>query len=505
MSTTPSPWSPDLRSLTVTLVLLELLWVSEGLVAGVTLPVAATALGGLSAYGWAFSGATVARLTAILAVGIWGGRIRPVVILWAGLGTAAGGLAVISLAPSMAVLVAGRVAVGLGLGTLAALTFQLLALSYGPEVRERVILAFAAACVIPAMVLPPAAGWLAETVGWRWVVIAVAALVAGGAPGAARALSGLEPGGEAAGAALRIREAGRLVAGSLLILVGAGMGSPVPFVTLVAAGVCLLAPPLIRSVRRAGDPRRTGLALAVLGMAFFGLFGLEPFVLLGLVAVRGEAAWAAGLLLVPSSLAWVAGAWVNARWGSLVPRRTMISWGLGTLLAGVTLMALPVVWALPAPVAVATTGRALAGAGLGLAFSAGVLLAVEGAFAGVGAMVMVRSVTTLGPALGTGLAGAVVARAGAAGWPLERSLGLVAAMTGAVLVGAWVTAGRLGVQHPEQRTARLVGWWAGYRGAWMPGAVRRSSVGADPRPSPRGLRRPPGVPLGAVTRPPWLR
>jgi hypothetical protein len=126
--------------------------------------------------------------------------------------------------------------------------------------------------------------------------------------------------------------------------------------------------------------------------------------------------------------------------------------GLLAVGAGIALVASVAIVAVP-PVAVAASGWAVAGLGMGLAYSTTTLAVIESADAGRegAASASVQLANTLGIALGTGLAGGVVALA--AQGPLGLAPGVVIAdllMLIAILLGL-VTARRMAHHAPAIR------------------------------------------------------
>ena len=108
--------APQRRALTVGLVLTVTFVASEALAVVTVMPVVARDLGGLRLYGWVFSGFMLGSVIGIVAAGREADRRGPAVPFVAGVALFGSGLALAGLAPSMGVLVAGRVLQGLGAG-----------------------------------------------------------------------------------------------------------------------------------------------------------------------------------------------------------------------------------------------------------------------------------------------------------------------------------------------------------------------------------------------------
>src|SRR5690242_4257124 len=109
-------WAAQTRALTVGLVLTISFVASEALAVVTVLPVVARDLGGLRLYGWVFSAFMLGSVVGIVAAGREADRRGPAIPFVAAVILFGSGLAIAGLAPSMDVLVTGRVLEGLGAG-----------------------------------------------------------------------------------------------------------------------------------------------------------------------------------------------------------------------------------------------------------------------------------------------------------------------------------------------------------------------------------------------------
>src|SRR5690349_2430424 len=166
-------WDPALRRLTLGLVLTITLVAFEALAISTVMPEVADDLGGLQLYGWVFSGFFLANLLGTVVAGSMADRrgTAPPFIL--GLTLFAAGLVVGGLAPSMGVLVAGRVAQGIGAGAIPAVAYASVGRAYPPALRPRVFAIFSSAWVIPGLIGPAAASAIASATSWRLVFLAL--------------------------------------------------------------------------------------------------------------------------------------------------------------------------------------------------------------------------------------------------------------------------------------------------------------------------------------------
>ena len=103
------------------------------------------------------------------------GALRP---LFASMAMFSLGLVVCGTAPSMEVLVVGRVLQGLGSGAMVVAIYVVVGLIYPAALRTAIFASFAAAWVLPALFGPAVAAFVADAVGWRWVFLGMVALVA---------------------------------------------------------------------------------------------------------------------------------------------------------------------------------------------------------------------------------------------------------------------------------------------------------------------------------------
>ncbi|HEX2142589.1 MAG TPA: MFS transporter, partial [Candidatus Limnocylindria bacterium] len=356
------------------------------------------------------------------------------------------GLVVAGLATSMEWVVAGRVIQGLGSGAISAIAYVAIALGYDPVARPRMIAIISSAWVLPGLVGPALAGWITQEFTWRWIFLGLAPLLPLAALATVVPLARLrrEPGGEGAEPA-----SPSAVADSVLLAVGAGVllaglsarnlliaavALPVA-VVLVRRPLARLLPPGTLSARE-GRPA----AVAVLALINVAFFGVEVFVPLAVSSVRGAGTLVGGLALTAAAVTWAAGSWIQARVAVHGSRRALVVTGLSLIVAGIGLATSVLVSGVP--VWMAGVAWAVAGLGMGLAFSTATLSAIEGAPAGAEGSTSgaVQLANILGVAVGTGVSGAVVAVSGptiglAPGIAIANLLMLVACAAGIAVVG----------------------------------------------------------------------
>src|SRR5579859_237394 len=192
----PGLWAPQRRALTAGLVLTVTFVASEALAVVTVMPVVARDLGGLRLYGWVFSGFMLGSVIGIVLAGREADRRGPAVPFAAGVVLFSAGLAIAGTAPSMGVLVAGRVLQGIGAGAVPAVAYASIGRSFTGALRARMMAVLSTAWVVPGLAGPAISAEVAHLFGWRWVflgllpivavagAIAVPALIRLGPPGA---------------------------------------------------------------------------------------------------------------------------------------------------------------------------------------------------------------------------------------------------------------------------------------------------------------------------------
>lgn len=438
-------FAAPVRTLTVGLVLTITLVAFEALAVATVMPVVSDELGGLDLYGWVFSGFFLGNLAGIVVAGDRADQSGLAAPFAAGLVLFAGGLLAGGLAPTMGVLVAARVAQGLGAGAIPAVAYVAVGRGYPQSLQPRLFAIFSSAWVVPGLIGPAASGAIADHSSWRYVFLGLLPLVilagamtlpslrrfgttSGGVPGNGRAVFALLV-TTGAGLVLAAASAGSVVLGVPLALAGAGIGFA-GFTRLVPAGTLRLRP---------------GLPAAVLvrGILTFSFFGVDAYVSLALTSTRGTSTTVAGIALTVATLGWATGAWVQERLVRRHGPRVLVRGGFALILLGCGGIASVMFPAVPLAVGMAVWG--VAGLGMGIAYaplSLTVLgLAPDGREGASTAALQLCDV--LGIALGTGASGAAVAMGEAAGMAPRTMLLIAFAVAASVAVTGFAASRRL--------------------------------------------------------------
>ena len=162
-----------------------------------------------------------------------------------------------------------------------------------------------------------------------------------------------------------------------MLLTALSIGSPLPALVLAVAGGWLglrcLRPLLPEGSLRLA-PGRPSVAIAMFAISF-AFFGTEAFVPLSVVELRGGSVTLGGLALSAAAVTWVIGSWLQDRAAGAGMRRTLVVAGAALIAAGIVVTAGVLVPNVP--VLIAPVGWAIAGLGMGLAYSMLALLMLE--------------------------------------------------------------------------------------------------------------------------------
>ena len=303
------------------------------------LPTVAVDLGGLWLFGAASAAPLISFVVATTVAGRWADRRGPVRVLYAGMGLFVGAELLMGIAPGMPVFVGGRLLSGFAEGLLDIGLTVLVAQALAPELRPRIFASFAAAWVLPSLLGPSVAGFVAQQVHWRAVFLLGPALLVPVWAFLRPAMSSMRPTWRTpmtGGAATPDTTARHAVWWSVLAAAGlAGLTAgasllvePEPAgavgAVLVPASTAALLPAL-RAVLPPGTlsaapgiPALTALR-ALLGAAFGTVAGLLPLML---TQVHRYGPAAAGVSLTITGIFWAAGS--NLQSLTAVQRRTSV-------------------------------------------------------------------------------------------------------------------------------------------------------------------------------------
>jgi MFS family permease len=441
-ATRSGPWSRGRRRLTAGMLLIITLVALEALSVATILPVVSRHLGDLRLYGWVFSAYFLTNLVGSVIGGNLADRRGLSTPLLGGLLLFGTGLLIGGLAPDMAVLVFGRAVQGLGGGSVAASAYVAVGRGYDEADRPRMLALFSSAWVVPGLVGPVLAALVTDAVGWRWVFLGLLPVIVASALLAAPALRKVPRPPATAVPGLPIVPALGAAAGAGAVLSGLTLAQPLGTGALIAVGLAVAIPSLVRLTPPGTLRAKTGLPVTVLsrGLLTFAFFSGDAYMPFLLTNLRHQPTFVAGLTLTASTMTWTVGAWVQERRIRRIGPRRLVGVGQAAVVVGLGGLAVCLIPEVPPWVAVPAWG--LAAFGMGLAYSPVSLTALDLAPPGREgwATSAVQLNDVLGTALGAGVAGAAVALGQRLG---DVHLGLLTALGVAAMVGlAGVAASR---------------------------------------------------------------
>lgn len=364
--------SPAYAATTIAMFALIAFAAFEAMAVTTVMPTVARDLGGLDLYALAFAAPLASGVVGMVAAGMWSDRTGPVVPLLASLALFSAGLLVCGLAPSMEVLLVGRVLQGLGSGAMVVGLYVIVGLVFPAVLRPAVFASFAAAWVLPSLFGPGLAALVADVWSWRWVFLGIVGLVVVALVLLAPALRGLEP--HAEGVTTPSVRLWWAVLGAVAVLVLELVGSAGGVTALGAlaalAGVWVslgrLLPPGSRTLRR-GLPA----VIATRGLLAATFFCAEAYLVYVLQEHWDLSPGRAGIALTCVGVVWATSSQVQARLGDRVSHTRAMVVGTVLVLTGLAVLAALVlahdVGARPSAVLPAAA-YVLAGAGMGFAY-----------------------------------------------------------------------------------------------------------------------------------------
>jgi MFS family permease len=446
------------RALSVGIVSVVLLIAFEATAVGTAMPVAARELHGVALYAFAFSGYFTTSLFGMVFSGQWSDRRGPLGPLSAGIAGFAAGLVIAGTAQAMWVFILGRAVQGLGGGLVIVALYVVVGRAYPERLRPAIMAAFAAGWVVPSIVGPLASGAVTEHLGWRWVFLGIPVLVvlplALALPQIRRRASGPVQAGQAAGSfdRRRIRLALGISLGAGLLQYAAQDLRPLAVLPGLA-GAALLVPAVLGLLPRGTYRAARGLPSVVLlrGLSAGSFIAAESFVPLMLVTQRGLSPMLAGFSLAAGGLTWALGSFLQSR-PRMAPYRERLM-TVGMLLVAAAVATAPSVLVHAVPVWTVAVAWAFGSLGMGLVISStSVLLlrlsAPEEAGANSAALqisdalsnvVLLAATGAAFAALGGGSTAAATTATAGGGTRSAAFAAVFLPMAGVALIGAWVT------------------------------------------------------------------
>lgn len=391
----------------------------DSTVVGTAMPTIIGQLGGLSEYGWVFSGYLLVSTTTVPLYAKLADIYGRKPVFFVALGLFVAGSMLCGLSGSMLELILFRAIQGIGAGGVQPLAFTIVGDVFEPVQRARMQGVFSAVWGVSAVIGPAIGGIITATVGWRWVfylnvpVGAVAAVLIGITlhEHVVRHEHRIDWWGAlllSAGIALllfTVSEGGELFGWTSPLVIGLGVASAASLIGFVVVerttrepliDFALLRRPVIAS------------GLAVGALAGVVMFGVQTYVPPMVQGVHGGTPIEAGIAVAAMSIGWPIGSVVGGRaMLRFGPRPTIIAGG-AMLVVGTAIFTqvgqYGALW-------VAVLASAITGLGMGLAATT-ILVVVQGEVSwrqrGV-ATGLVQFSRTIGGAVGVGVMGGILA------------------------------------------------------------------------------------------------
>ncbi|MBT2232828.1 MFS transporter [Nonomuraea sp. NEAU-A123] len=447
------------RAATIGILLVITLIAFEGMSVSVVMPIISQQLDALDLYGLSFSAFLIASLFANVVSGLWSDRRGYTMPFLLGVVLFVVGMGLAGAAATKVLFLAARGVQGLGAGCTIVAVYVMIARVYPAAVRPKIFAALSAAWVVPAMVGPAVAGFVAYAWGWRWVFFGIIPLVVPAlvmlvpalkkrADGPAESGSSDEGDGSSEGARSRpfamtvAATAAAGGAGVLLYGVDKLHISPVPSAVAVLAGLACLGYGLAKLLPPGALRFRRGLPTTIMmrGMFSAAFFGVNSFIPLALQQVKEFGPAAAGIALTTGALGWSTGSYLQSR-RSVEPHRR-IRLGAACVMAGVLIGLLSVVPGITGWVAV--PAWIVAGFGMGLGMTTVSVTALKQSPVNEqGANSAALSVTDmLGSALAVGVGGALVNVIGHSPGMIARGFVVICCLMSAIALAATLLASR---------------------------------------------------------------
>lgn len=413
------------RALSSGILLAMTLVAFENLAVVAIAPAMAQSLNGLALYGWIFSAQLLASLFSIVLAGQQADRFGPARPFLLGLSFFALGSLLAGLAPTMLLLIFGRVLQGLGGGAMSVALYVAINLAYSDQIRARMIAIMSTAWVLPALVGPALAGLVAELLGWRFVflgILPLVAVVAAMTIGAFLRLGRRQEAVQSRGFMALV-----LVVATGVLLVGLSLNRGWLFGLMVLGGGLVVLPSLHRLLPAGVLRLAKGLPSTIAARGFFyaAFIGVEAFLSLMLSSVHGFSALFTGLAIATGAISWTLGSWLQDHWDKRSPKQRHLRILLGSSLMTLGLMVqLAALYASAMPLLISLSGWLLAGLGIGIAHATTSVLAFSLAPKGEEGQVSagLQLADTFMAALATGLGGAVFAFATKQGYAEQHAI-----------------------------------------------------------------------------------
>ena len=439
-----SIWQGELRPVTIGSILAVTIVAFQGLAQATVAPILANDIGGKDLYGWIFSAYIIPQIIGTVLGGIEVDRRSPAAVFGVFLVIFAAGCVVAGAAPSIGWFFAGRALQGFGGGGLFAAVYAVITLAYHDRMRPAMMAATSSAWIIPSLIGPAIAGFIAEQFSWRWVFFALIPVLLVVAPLTLPAYHRMHAQrGELevrSGTRKRLMQSVVLALSTAVFLAGLEIDPWYLAVPVCAAGLAGLVGMLRRLMPHGfftATPMLAG-AISIRSLCFGGFLIAETYMVFSLKEFGGVSATSAGLALTAGSLSWSSGSLLQAPWDRWTgppgrPLRVLV--GVCCMICGVSVIYGTLLLTRDISLAVAIPAWVVNGLGIGLAYPTSSTIAL--AHADRGEEGRVSSSTLLGDlfasSLGIGVSGVLLAFGLNADWSTPRAAVLAMSLSMALL------------------------------------------------------------------------
>lgn len=455
----PSIWDKEHFSITTGSILAFTIIAFQGLALATIAPVLAEDIGGRNLYGWIFSAFLLPQIVGTVYAGREVDRHSPARVFLIHLAFFTLGCIVAGAAPSISWLFLGRAIQGFGAGGIASCVYAVVSSAYEDKLRPAILAATSAAWVVPSLIGPAIAGFVAEQWSWRWAFFGLIPILLAIAPLTLPSYSRIKPHNLTAKADRRLQLAIVLAIATGLFLAGLEIRPWIAGAAVAAIGLGGLIPTLTRLLPEGTFTARPVMPAAILarGLGFGGFAVVETYLIFSLKDFGGVSATRVGLILTVTSILWTVGSWLQSRWDRATgpahrPRRLATGFALVFAAALGIFLCVAIfqeiwLWA-------GLVGWGIAGIGIGLAYPTAVSIAFVNAPAGMEGKVSSSMILIdlFAFSIGVGLGGVLLAFAESTGRSTESGAALAMSL-GVAMLALAVVAGlrtrRLPVTSPS--------------------------------------------------------
>lgn len=447
-----SIWDASNLALTLGSILAVTLGAFQGLAVATIAPVLADDLNGRDLYGWIFTAFLLPQIIGTVLAGREVDRRSAAAVFYTAMALFGLGCFLAGAAPNIWVLFAGRALQGLGAGGTFATVYAIISGSYEDRLRPSMLAAISSAWVIPSLIGPVIAGFIADHYSWRyvfWGLLPILAIIALLTLPSYRKVR-LEQDPDAPISARRVPHAVLLAVGTGLFLAGPDI-RPLPLGAVITFGGLVLLVPVLKRLLPSGTfsaRPMLGSALATRSLCFGAFAVTETYMVFSLTEFGGVSTSTAGVVLTVGSLTWTTGSILQARLDRIhgaASRAARARAGTMLMLGGVgiifgTIAVFDDIW-----VTVAALGWMMTGLGIGLAYTTSTTVAFANTPRGQDGMV--SSSTLLGDlftsSVGVGLGGVLLAFTRSLEWSAPPSAALSMSLGMLMLAMAWLASWRM--------------------------------------------------------------